>query len=104
LGLAVDHEIVNKAGAWFSYGKEKLGQGKERTIETLQENEAMANEIAYRVKSVLKIGEDPGPGAARAAAVSENIEEFVAIEEVEPEKTPDEPKASIEKEKPAKKK
>ncbi|MHC4661888.1 MAG: recombinase RecA [Planctomycetota bacterium] len=38
LDLAVQHGIVQKAGAWFSFGKTRIGQGRERSVNFLDEN------------------------------------------------------------------
>lgn len=45
LDFAVDLEIVNKAGAWFSYNGERLGQGRENVKKVLEENEELYKEI-----------------------------------------------------------
>ncbi|MFB2537747.1 MULTISPECIES: recombinase RecA [unclassified Acinetobacter] len=45
IDLAVTHEIVKKAGAWYSYNGEKIGQGKNNTIRYLEENPAIAEEL-----------------------------------------------------------
>jgi recombination protein RecA len=53
LDLAVTHKIVEKAGAWFSFGGERLGQGRENTKQTLRDNEAMRVDIEQKVRAVL---------------------------------------------------
>ncbi|MGL5541117.1 MAG: recombinase RecA, partial [Erysipelotrichaceae bacterium] len=53
LDLAVDFDIINKAGAWFSYNGEKIGQGKEAAKAFLKANEALAEEIATQVLTKL---------------------------------------------------
>ena len=45
LDLAVDRNVVKKAGAWFSYGETRLGQGREKTIEFLEQNKDLGTEI-----------------------------------------------------------
>ena len=45
LDLAVQADIVNKMGAWYSYNKEKIGQGRENAKRYLQDNENVRNEI-----------------------------------------------------------
>ena len=54
LDVAVSYNIVNKSGAWFSYNDEKLGQGREKTKEFLEENPALLNEIEQKVRAKLK--------------------------------------------------
>ena len=50
--LAVKHEIVNKAGAWFSYNGTKIGQGRENTKEYLKNNPEVLAEIEEKVRAV----------------------------------------------------
>ncbi|HSX31006.1 MAG TPA: recombinase RecA [Candidatus Saccharimonadales bacterium] len=51
LDLAVKYEIVEKAGAWFAYNGEKIGQGREAAKTYLQENPKVQNEIAAKVRA-----------------------------------------------------
>jgi recombination protein RecA len=51
LDLAVKYEIVEKAGAWFAYGGEKIGQGREAAKTYLEENPKVQNEIAEKVRA-----------------------------------------------------
>jgi len=50
LDLAVSNNIVEKAGAWFAYGGEKIGQGREAAKTYLQENPKVQAEIAKKVR------------------------------------------------------
>ncbi len=50
LDLAVQHEIVGKAGAWFDYSDAKIGQGREATKKYLQENPKVLAEIDKKVR------------------------------------------------------
>ena len=45
----VDLEIIEKAGAWYSYNGEKIGQGKSKSIEFLEENKKLLNTIEKQV-------------------------------------------------------
>ena len=45
IDLGVEHGLVNKAGAWYSYGKDRIGQGKENAKAFLRENPEMAAEL-----------------------------------------------------------
>ncbi len=49
LDLAVEHEIVKKAGSWFSYGESKIGQGREAVKKTLADNVELADEIENKI-------------------------------------------------------
>jgi len=53
LDLAVQADIVNKMGAWYSFNKEKIGQGKENAKRYLQDNEKVCTEIETGVKAFL---------------------------------------------------
>jgi recombination protein RecA len=61
VGELVDYgvklDIIDKSGAWFSYGAEKLGQGKENAKLTIKENPEMMAEIEAKIKDALGFGE-----------------------------------------------
>ncbi len=58
LDMATDSEIVQKSGTWYSYGKERLGQGRDRAVEYLKENVTVAEEIESKIRAVLNTKED----------------------------------------------
>ena len=43
--LGVEHGLIKKSGAWYSYGEDRIGQGKDNVRQFLKENPVMANEI-----------------------------------------------------------
>ena len=49
LNMGVMHEIINKSGAWFSYGDIRLGQGKDNARQYLEDNPELAEEIKAKV-------------------------------------------------------
>jgi recombination protein RecA len=51
LDVAVNNEIVQKSGAWFSYNDQKLGQGRENSKNYLRENPQMALEIENKIRT-----------------------------------------------------
>ena len=55
LDLAVKNNIVDKSGSWFSYGEERLGQGRESAKRYLRENGDLAEEVEQKVKVELGI-------------------------------------------------
>ena len=55
LDLAVSAEIIQKSGTWFSYNKERMGQGRENTIRFLTENPEMAEEIDTRLRQIHRL-------------------------------------------------
>jgi len=67
IDIGVEHKIVDKAGAWFSYKGERLGQGRDNAKNTIRDNPAMRERIEAEVRAVLGIGK-PQAAAAPAAA------------------------------------
>ena len=53
LDLAVEKRIVEKSGAWFAYGGDRLGQGRENAKQFLKENVAVRQAIEDRVRREL---------------------------------------------------
>ena len=51
IDLGVNLNIVEKAGAWYSYNGEKIGQGKDKSREFLKENPDIANEIDAKIRA-----------------------------------------------------
>ena len=56
LDVAVNLDIVKKAGAWFSYNEEKLGQGREKAKEFLEQNPEVLAEVESLVRAKLAEG------------------------------------------------
>jgi len=54
LDLAVNLDIINKSGAWFSYNGEKLGQGRENVKEFLKQNPNLSDEIEKKIREKMK--------------------------------------------------
>ena len=54
LDVAVNLDIVKKAGAWFSYNEEKLGQGREKAKEYLENNPDILAEVEKLVREKLE--------------------------------------------------
>jgi recombination protein RecA len=50
LDLAVDYDIVEKSGAWFAYGGEKIGQGREAAKQALEDNPKLMDELTDKVR------------------------------------------------------
>jgi recombination protein RecA len=53
LDLGVNHDLVEKAGTWFSLGDERLGQGRENAKAFLMENSEVAAELEKQIKEKL---------------------------------------------------
>ncbi|MGA2754726.1 MAG: recombinase RecA [Terracidiphilus sp.] len=76
LDLAVTHNVVEKSGAWYSFGGERIGQGRENTRGFLKENKDIYAKIDAELRKRLSIGaakadvpEAPAGGAAEAKEV-----------------------------------
>lgn len=54
LDLAVNYDIINKSGAWFSYNDEKLGQGRENVKDFMKQNPNFTQEIEDKIREKLK--------------------------------------------------
>ncbi|HEX6989056.1 MAG TPA: recombinase RecA [Bacillota bacterium] len=59
-------DIIQKAGAWYSYGEERLGQGRENAKEFLRDHPELAREIEARIRETLKLGGGLPAAAAEA--------------------------------------
>ena len=55
LDLAVDYNIIEKSGSWYSYNGEKMGQGRENAKLFLKENPFIMEEIADLIRAELSI-------------------------------------------------
>jgi len=69
IDLGVQHGFVEKSGAWYSYGKDRIGQGKDNVREFLKQNPDMANEIDAKLRAKLLESKE---------AVAEEEEELAA--------------------------
>ncbi|HWG66173.1 MAG TPA: recombinase RecA [Rhodanobacteraceae bacterium] len=72
--LGVLNNLVEKSGAWYSYGGERIGQGKENARQWFKENPAAAKELDTALRAKLLVG---GTGNGRVAA-TEDAEEVEA--------------------------
>ena len=59
IDLGVEVGIVEKSGAWYSYGSDRIGQGRDNVREFLKENPAMADEIEAQIRVKKNISVDP---------------------------------------------
>ncbi|ABK09402.1 recombinase RecA [Burkholderia orbicola] len=71
IDLGVQAKIVDKAGAWYSYNGEKIGQGKDNAREFLRENPEIAREIENRIRESLGVVSMPDGVANEAEALDE---------------------------------
>jgi recombination protein RecA len=86
LDLAVEHEIVKKSGAWYTYDGEQMGQGRENAKKFLKDNPEIMVEITDRVMTLLLPTAEEKQAAVDAASVedaegfSESDEEPITLE------------------------
>jgi recombination protein RecA len=79
LDAAVKHEIIDKKGAWYSYGEEKIGQGRDSARDFIEQNPDTARDIELKLRKVMFPGrtfpalEKPAvkPTASEKAPVTE---------------------------------
>src|SRR6266496_3891021 len=69
IDLGLEHDIVQKSGSFFSYGDERLGQGRNNAKSYLRENTQMAKEIEVKIYEA--IGMTPGHGVPVAEIAPE---------------------------------
>jgi len=62
INLGVQQGLIDKAGAWFSYNGQRIGQGKENVRQFLKENKAMAQEIETKIRETLILNARVIPG------------------------------------------
>jgi len=74
IDLGVQAKIVDKAGAWYSYSGERIGQGKDNAREFLRENPDIAREIENRIRESLGVNAMPVGGGGGAVAVADEEE------------------------------
>jgi recombination protein RecA len=77
LDVAIDAGVIEKSGAWFSYGDLRLGQGRENVRDMLKSNPEMLDEVVAKIKA-MDIVLPPTNGHAVA------VEDEVVIEETVP--------------------
>lgn len=53
LDAATKHDIIEKSGAWYSYNGEKIGQGRDKTIEYLENNPDFTKTVDERVREII---------------------------------------------------
>tara|TARA_B100001971_G_scaffold213155_1_gene245465 strand:+ start:42529 stop:43653 length:1125 start_codon:yes stop_codon:yes gene_type:complete len=85
LDLAVKEKIVDKAGAWYSYNNEKMGQGRENSKTFLTENPAIMEEIKEKI--LIQAGIKTDPNAAKVDMTTGEIMDEEETVEAAPKKT-----------------
>ena len=60
LDAAVKYEMIEKSGAWYSYNGEKIGQGRDKTLEYIENNPEFAAELETKLRAVMFPSKDEG--------------------------------------------
>ncbi|TVR92358.1 MAG: recombinase RecA [Wenzhouxiangellaceae bacterium] len=68
--LGVEHGLVKKSGAWYSYGDDRIGQGKDNVRQFLKENPEMADDIERQIRAKLLPKSQPEAEPVEAAEAS----------------------------------
>ena len=58
LDLGVEKKLINKTGAWFSYGDIRIGQGRENARQFLKDNPEVCEEITKKLREIIDISHD----------------------------------------------
>ncbi|EWS81225.1 recombinase RecA [Brachybacterium phenoliresistens] len=81
IDLGVEHGIVRKSGAWFTYEGDQLGQGKENARQFLKDNPDLAVEVEHKILRTLGVGQYAAEDAA-AAEADDLVEDELIDEDV----------------------
>jgi len=81
LDLAVEHDIVKKSGAWFTYEGEQLGQGRENVRKLLKDNPELTEELQYKVLVKLGVIEPEEEETAEEAGAAPEVDPLDEIAE-----------------------
>ncbi|MDR2470595.1 MAG: recombinase RecA [Treponema sp.] len=71
LDAGVKHEIIDKKGAWYAYGEEKIGQGRDNAKQYLEQNPAFAVELETKLRALMFPGRTfPAPQKPAASSAA----------------------------------
>ena len=75
IDLGVKHNILDKSGAWYSYGKDRIGQGKDNSRIFLRDNIKIANEIESKIRDIIAGESKPEPTSKNNGALEDVVDE-----------------------------
>ncbi len=67
IDIGVDEGLINKAGAWYSYGEDRIGQGRDKVREYMKENVEMAEEVEAKIRVIKGINEEADDSKDKAS-------------------------------------
>ncbi len=82
--MAVDRDIIHKSGAWFSYGDQRIGQGRDNTRIYLKEHPEVAEEISQKIREQF-MAEGTKPHTPSAEEAAEDEADRKALAEDDPD-------------------
>jgi len=77
IDLGVEHKVISKSGTWFSYGDERLGQGRENARDFLKEHSETAEEIAEKIRQaagIVPVPMDASPEEAQGEEFDDDLD------------------------------
>jgi recombination protein RecA len=87
IDMALEHDLIQKSGSFFSYGETRLGQGRNNTKEFLRDNPELAAELEKKIHERLGIGAEgeakPKPDAEKAADAGKEAAKPKPVEDAE---------------------
>ncbi|HIZ11993.1 MAG TPA: recombinase RecA [Candidatus Eubacterium faecavium] len=100
LDMAVEYDIIKKSGSWFSYGEERLGQGRDKVKDIIEGNPELAAELEKKIKAKMEelqeSGEQKYQGKAIPKADSESEGEETAPQESSVKQTREAARAKLD--------
>ncbi len=68
IDLGVTHKLIDKSGAWYAYGGEKIGQGKDNAREWLRNNPVAARDIENKIRAAVGLPDLPAAAEGESPA------------------------------------
>lgn len=75
IDLGVKYNILDKSGAWYSYGKDRIGQGKDNSRIFLRDNIKIANEIESKIRDIIAGESKSEPTSKNNGALEDIVDE-----------------------------
>ncbi len=85
IDMGVEEKLVEKSGSWYSYGDERIGQGKDNCRQYLKDNSAVAEELELKLRKAKGLIPDPEGEAAKKAEAEAAASANEAVGETEAE-------------------
>lgn len=74
LDMAVEKDIIHKSGSWFSYGDQRIGQGRENVKNYLAEHKDFMQEVTKKVRNAYGMGDDAGGDDDKKKTAEEQLD------------------------------